>query len=258
MTFAFSCTKSWYKYLVVDLYSLLKTNPKVKKIYLFLETEKKEEIENLLFLEKKYNVEFVLVNFNNFKNNYVKDANPNLDTPYTDFAFAKLLLADYVKEDKIIYLDTDTIVKKDISRLWEIDIDDYYAAGCKDLGVINQKSYFPKLDIKGKYINSGVMLLNLKKIREDNLIPKFFEILNSRELLYPDQDALNLVCTEKLLYIPSIYNYKIIVTREIISTNLVKIWHFAGPKEQWIVDIYGCEEWYEVEEEFFYLLKQYN
>ncbi len=254
MIFALGCTKSWYKYLVVNLYSLLKNNKNTKKIYLLLETNKIEDVPNLDYLTKKYGVEFVLIDFTKERNKYVTLDNPNIDTPYTEFAFCKLVLADYVKEDKVIYLDTDAIVKKDITRLWDWDITDLYAVGCKDLGVINS-NYFIKLDIDGKYINTGVMLLNLNKIREDNLVPKFFEILNSKELLYPDQDAFNTICTHNIEYIPSIYNHAYNITRQAGDTSLVKIWHFAGKKEQWVVDLIYGEQWYQVEEEFYYELK---
>lgn len=254
MIFALACNKPWYKYLVVDLYSLLKNNKRVKKVYLFLETNKIEEVENLSFLQNKYDVDFVLINFLEERNKYISKGNPNVDTPYTDFAFCKLILADYIKEDRVIYLDTDAIVKKDLSRLWDTNIEDYYVAGCKDLGVI-LSGYYPKLNIKGRYINTGVMYLNLKKIREENLIPVFFKLLNEKKLKYPDQDAFNIICQDKELYISSIYNHVFSITRQIGNTSLVKIWHFAGPKEQWVVDKTYAEEWFEVEEEFFYLLK---
>ncbi|MGN1371394.1 MAG: glycosyltransferase family 8 protein [Candidatus Coprovivens sp.] len=255
MIFAFGCTKSWYKYLVISLFSLLRTNKNTKKIYLLLETNNIDDVPNLRYLVNKYGyVEFVLINFKKERNKYVTKDNPNVDTVYTDFAFCKLVLADYVKEDRVIYLDTDAIVTKDITRLWEWDIDDYYVAGCKDLGVINS-SYFKKLNIDNKYINTGMMLLNLNKIREDNIIPEIFKILNERELLYPDQDAFNLVCTKKTTYVPSIYNHAYCITKQAGNIDSVKIWHFAGPKEQWVVELPYSEIWYDIEEEFYFELK---
>lgn len=255
MIFAFGCNKSWYKYLVVSLYSLLRTNKNIKKIYLLLETEKIDDVPNLKYLtNNNRNVEFVLINFKNERNKYVSNDNPNVDTVYTDFSFCKLILADYVKEDKVIYLDTDAIVTKDITRLWELNIDDYYVAGCKDLGVINS-AYFKELNMDDKYINTGMMLLNLKKIREDKIISKIFKILNERKLLYPDQDAFNLICTKKITYVPSIYNHAYCVTTQAGRIESIKVWHFAGAKEQWIVNLPYSEVWYDIEEEFYFELK---
>ena len=103
MIFAYGCNKSWYKYLVISLYSLLRTNKNTKKIYLLLETNNIDDVPNLRYLANKHsNVEFVLINFKNERNKYVTNDNPNVDTVFTDFAFCKLVLADYVKEDRVI------------------------------------------------------------------------------------------------------------------------------------------------------------
>ena len=50
MIFAYGCNKSWYKYLVISLYSLLRTNKNIKKIYLLLETNNIDDVPNLRYL----------------------------------------------------------------------------------------------------------------------------------------------------------------------------------------------------------------
>lgn len=254
MIFAFGCNKNLYNYMAVNIYNLLKTNPKTKKIYLLLETEDINEIPYLKeVMDRHKDVELVLINFNNYKEKYIAKENPNVDTPYTDFAFCKLVLADFVKEDKVIYLDTDTIVVKDIYRLWLWDLGDHYVAGCKDFGVMNSV-YFRNLEVTGKYINTGMMLLNLDKIRKDNIIPKIFEILNTRELKFPDQDAFNIICQNNIVYVPSIYNQAYYITNQVGMFELVKVWHLAGAKDKddWLANNAFSEVWYTAEEEFFW------
>ena len=83
--------------------------------------------------------------------------------------------------DKCIYLDIDTIVNDDLSELFSIDIEDNYVAGVKAPGYHfpedGNRKYCERIGIPSinQYINSGVMLLNLKKIREDNLTPTLCE-----------------------------------------------------------------------------------
>ena len=251
MIIAYGCNKNWYEYLVVNIYSLLSTNKKVKKIYILCETENIEDIPHLKDLADDYkDVEFVLIDFNKKKMSYVDKENPNVDTPYTDFAFCKLVLADYIKEDKVIYLDTDTVVVDDIYRLWFWDIGDTYGAGCRDQ--VTTSVYFRDLGVDGKYINTGVMLLNLKKIREDGIIKDMFEILNSKELKFPDQDAFNIVCQHNMTYIPSMYNQAYCVTNPMGLFDRAKIFHMAGPKEHWLENNVFSEAWYDAEEEFFF------
>ena len=250
MVVAMSCSENWYKYLVVDIYSLLKSTKSIKKIYLFIETENIEEIEYLSLIRNKFEVEFELINYNKYCDKYLSVDSPNKGSMFSDFCFSRLILADFVTEDKVLYLDTDAIVRKDISHLWDFEINDYYVIGVKDYGVMAD-DYLQSLNLSGKYINSGVVLFNLKKIREDNLIPKWFDLINNKKLRYPDQDAMNIVCTDFECYIPSMYNYIVNVTLEVVNINLVKIHHYAGYKIDWLADRFCSEEWYDSEELFY-------
>ena len=249
MNIAMACNENWYKYLVVNLYSLLKCTKNINKIYLLLETDNINDVPKLQELINKYPVNIELINFNNIFDELVEEGNVNRDTVYSNFCFARLALPYLLKEDKVLYIDSDAIVIKDISKVWEIDINDYYVAGCKDYGVLTCNTY-ERLNITGKYVNSGFIILNLKKIREEKIHEKWFDVINNNELIFPDQDALNLVCQHKELYIPSMYNYAWEVTLEVKNTNLIKVFHYAGPKIQWITDRIYSELWFDVEEQF--------
>ena len=248
MVIALSCTENWYYYLVVNLYSLLEHN-KVKKIYLLLETDKAKDVKYLKQLQKRYKVEFVVININAYQNNYIKEGCPNANTIYSNMCFSRLMLADFVKEDKVLYIDTDAIVLKDISRVWDIDNTDYYLIGVKDYGVI-KIDYLETLHLSGRYINSGFVVFNLKKIREDGIVQKWFDIINDRELQFPDQDAMNIVCTDHELYIPSMYNYGYGCMVDVMNNDLIKVIHYLGPKDPWIADKIFAEFWYDAEEKF--------
>ena len=169
MIIAMACTGNWYHYLTVDIFSLLKTTKTVKKIYLLLETDNIDDLDELKKVIEKYPVEIKLINFNNIFDDLVEKGNINRDTIFSNFCFARLALPSVVEEDKILYIDTDAIVIQDISKVWRVNIDDYYLAGCKDYGIIRDGTN-EKLGFTGRYVNSGYILMNLKKIREDNLI----------------------------------------------------------------------------------------
>lgn len=248
-----SCTKSWYHYLMVDIYSLLECTKSVKKIYLLVETNNPEDIPDFLMIKQKYkDVEFVLLDLNQYiETNLINS--PNSNTIYTNFSFGRLLIPDIVEEEKAIYIDTDAIVKRDITNVWNYDITNYYLAGVKDYGIY-EDNILDKYNIKGKYINSGFIVFNLKKIREENIKEQWFNIINTVPLTFPDQDALNIVCQYNELYLPSVYNSceycGTRITMQPTNDSLIKVYHYAGPKEYWVVDrLYG-EEWYEVEEKF--------
>ena len=116
-------------------------------------------------------------------------------TPYTLLR----LLADLVPNmpDKLLYLDIDMMANGDISELYNTDISDYeYAAVIEKYG-----SWFIAVD----YINAGMLLLNMKKIRETKLLEKARNLIRTKKMLFADQDAVYRSTTKKLL-LPRIYN----------------------------------------------------
>ena len=116
-------------------------------------------------------------------------------TPYTLLR----LLADEIPEipDKILYLDIDIMVGDDIAKLYNIDITQYEYAAVKE-------KYGCWL-IRPDYINAGMLLLNMKKIKETRLLEKAREMIRTRKLLFADQDAIFWSTTKKLI-LPRIYN----------------------------------------------------
>ena len=118
-----------------------------------------------------------------FKNNVEKD-NPNLESFYTPYCMLRLV-ADLVPDmpDKVLYLDTDTVAFKNISELYNTDMTDY------ELGAV--EDYLGRWFKHIGYINSGVLLMNVKKIRETGLFERTRRRCKSRKSWFPDQDAIN-------------------------------------------------------------------
>ena len=116
-------------------------------------------------------------------------------TPYTLLR----LLADLVPEipDKLLYLDIDMMAGNDISKLYNIDVSDYEYAAVKE-------KYGCWL-IRPDYINAGMLLFNMKKVRKTGLLEKAREKIRIKKMLFADQDAVFWSTTKKML-IPRIYN----------------------------------------------------
>ena len=122
----------------------------------------------------------------------------NMKTHYTPYIFVRLF-SDVIEElpDKILYIDTDIICYKDIKELFDIDISQYELAVATDC--IGRKA------INKKYMNSGVILMNLKRIRKTESFEKAREMCNNKWMMMPDQSAIYRCCKEKL-YLPDKYN----------------------------------------------------
>ena len=124
-------------------------------------------------------------------------------TPYTLLR----LLADMVDDmpDKLLYLDIDMMAAKDISGLYNTDIEGYEYAAVKE-------KYGSKL-IRWDYINAGMLLLNMKEIEKTGLLEKARERIKTKKMLFADQDAIYWSTTNKLL-LPRIYNEQARFDRE--------------------------------------------
>jgi lipopolysaccharide biosynthesis glycosyltransferase len=142
----------------------------------------------------------------------------NIKTHYTPYIFLRLF-ADKIDvlPDKILYLDVDIVCYKDIAELYNIDIEEYHFAAALD--------YYGKFFINKNYLNSGVLLLNLKKIREENLFEKCRKMCMTKRMLLPDQSALNKICKKKLI-LPNKYNEQHSRTDETVIRHFSMIMKF--------------------------------
>ena len=165
---------------------------------------------------------------------------------YTVGALFRAMLPEilpYLK--KIIYLDADLFVNRDISELWKTNIQDYCLAGTPDVaqGIGNAAPIVVKNGLvkADEYINSGVLYMNLEKIRlEGNLCEKVIDFIRNEPLaLLPDQDAINAIFVGKVKFLDVSWNYLNCWVKQKNENKLENmIYHFAGS----IVQLSsGCE-----------------
>lgn len=116
-------------------------------------------------------------------------------TPYTLLR----LLADLVPEmpNKLLYLDIDIMIGDDIAKLYNIDISNYEYAAVKE-------KYGCWL-IRPDYINAGMLLLNMDKIKETGLLLSARNLIKTKKMLFADQDAIYW-STKKKLLLPRKFN----------------------------------------------------
>lgn len=155
---------------------------------------------------------------------------------YTEASILRLFLPELLPDvDKIIYLDTDIVVKRDIAELWDINIEDYFVAAVRisKLPFVRIKKYQKKGIDTDHYFNSGVIVFNLKKIRlAMNLSDAAMECLRKNpDFGWPDQDILNLLLLPRVLLLDKIWNYPALSAD--IDKKYDVILHFAGKIKPW-------------------------
>lgn len=160
---------------------------------------KDEQVEFLDYVVKKKNIKNKVTKVDVteiYEKEFANSKNENAYcTPYTLIR----LLADLVPDipDKLLYLDIDMMAGGDISNLYNIDIDGFEYAAVKEK--------YGCWIIRPDYINAGMLLMNMKKIRETGLLKKARALIKKRKLPFADQDAIFWSTTKKKI-LPRIYN----------------------------------------------------
>ena len=127
----------------------------------------------------------------------------NLKTRFTPCCMLRLF-ADYLEQlpEKILYLDNDVVCRKDFTDFYNEDIDNYEVCGVLDY---YGKWFFKNNIFKFDYLNSGVLLLNLSKIKETKLFARCRKMCIEKEIFMPDQSSLNKLAKYKKI-MPRKYN----------------------------------------------------
>lgn len=166
--------------------------------------------------------------------------------------------------EKILYLDCDIIIRDSLTGLYDIDLCGQYAAVCEDIGAETYpKPYNRRLKINHeKYFNSGVMLLNLSLLRKDSVTEKLLTYRKKGINHYMDQDALNVVFDERVIFFSFLYNmaitawqpypcdvlnkyYRLSLPSKAAFFINAKILHYSSPEKPWKNRLaIGAEEWF--------------
>lgn len=128
--------------------------------------------------------------------------------------FRLFIPAMFPQYDKGIYIDSDVVLTDDIAKLFDTDIGDNFIGACSDLSIadIPELVHYTEDAVGVKkhndYINSGVLLMNLKKLREYGLEEHFLNLLNTYHFdsIAPDQDYLNAMCNGKIHYLDNAWD----------------------------------------------------
>jgi lipopolysaccharide biosynthesis glycosyltransferase len=171
--------------------------------------------------------------------------------------FLRLALERVAPEncDRVIYLDADLVVTGDLRKLWAVDLGAAVVAGTHDQ-FINPDSFAAQWGLapaKLGYFNAGVLLIDLKKVREEQLFSKAMGFVLENNPAFADQDALNWALWNRWCEIEPVWN----VGRHMVIPVLIPglreerrlngrapgIIHYTGPEKPWRRDVYHPWAW---------------
>lgn len=226
-----------------SIYSIKKTNTKNNIcVNVFYGNITEQFIDNLNKL-KSENFDIIFRHLSNddmvFMQQFTKQNANSVARAWCGIVFARLWLAKHLPlEDRCLYLDSDTMVRGDLSDLYSTDL--------------NGKSYGMVMGCIPEYgYNSGVILMNLKKLRDDNKWDKLNEHLAkyARTYFLPDQTVINRFYKDDIFELPLKYNYPPNMDRPALKDDdcsKAVIWHFynGGTKPVQFTQADWCKvEW---------------
>lgn len=209
MNICFAVNNAYAEKLAVAITSVLANNTDEYIHFYCITTDFSEDSKKLINSLKKafhnWDITYLSPNSVDFENLQLNINYISIETYYR-YVIAEML----PNEDKCLYLDADLIVNGSLKELWETPLNDNYCAGVSDL-------YIEHIGHKGKigfeendlYINAGVLLLNLRLLRQDNMSEKLLAntIKLQDKTIYQDQDIINITFKEHILALNNIYNF---------------------------------------------------
>ncbi len=261
MNLLYACNDAFFKGIVLSTLSIAKHTSSVLNIYVLtidlhdvnpkyipVKEEKSIALEQEL---KKYNPDST-VTVIDVREQYIelfKGSNVEKNK-YSPYAFLRLLSCDVdILPDKVLYIDSDILALKDIKELYDIDITNYDYAMCKD--------QVGKWFLNYNMCNSGVVLINMKRVKENKIFKLCQNYILTHHSQMPDQDALN-ICSDSLLIIDQKYNEQIKIKPDTVlfhfnqKSYFFPYIHFKNIK-QWEIDrvhkeykIFDFDDLYEI------------
>ncbi len=169
---------------------------------------------------------------------------------YVEEAWYRVFMSRLLPDvDKVLWLDADAIVRADISDLWAIDLTEKTLAACPNAMLYSARELPGKLGItdRSRYFNTGVLLMNLKRMRENGAEEAMRDIIAQKYSLiqYADQDVLNCMYSDDYVRLELKWNMlthsliNVPETRRVHGREEFKeakrnpcIVHFTGPENK--------------------------
>ncbi|MCC8067516.1 MAG: glycosyltransferase family 8 protein [Clostridiales bacterium] len=182
---------------------------------------------------------------------------------FTLTIYYRLFIADRFPEyDKGIYLDSDIVVPGDISELYQIELGENLIGACTDRSIVSVPELVDYVENAvgtpiDRYINSGILLMNLKKMRQTDFCGHFLRLLHTFhfDCIAPDQDYINAMCSGKIVYLDETWDAMPpeggAGVLELEKPNLI---HYNLFQKPWCYDNIPYEEyfWYYAKKSPFY------
>ncbi|HEL1661511.1 TPA: glycosyltransferase [Streptococcus suis] len=214
-----------YVFFTISMIKKYTNNLDIFVLHTDLSDKSKDRLKTLE--TESVNIHFVTIDRDLFSNLPLTLDGITIETYY------RYLLPEILVDcDKVIYLDSDLLIRCDVTELWDIDVSQHYLAGVNEIDIINR---FPDhklklgFDLDELFINVGVLICNLQKMRQDKITHHLFTETERLKdiILFQDQDVINVALKGKIADLPLAYNYTVeAMEKDLLSLDEIKVIHY--------------------------------
>ncbi len=211
----YACDDAFVKYTVVSMYSLIQNASKANKYVLhILHTEISDEMKSVVnkLADDRFEIRFVDVT------PYLKSISDKLPLRdyYSKTTYYRLFIAEMFPEyTKAVYIDSDTVIRGDISKVYLTDIKDAYLGACHEQAMVQSEVYGTYVEkvvgvSRYNFFNAGLMLINCEQFRLHFVLDKFIDYLHYYNFVVTqDEDYLNLICKDHVYWLDQRWNTEV-------------------------------------------------
>lgn len=204
---------SWAPHINIELFALLSNNPGPHTIHLVSEDLHRSRVEHFHHIAAQFDSAIVYHDFSLFP----FTPNPhNIKPRFTKYTLYRLALPTLLQEEKVLYLDSDTLVMGSLQAFWDLPLVEfaqftpyaYWIAGVIDSGVKPLHKHRIGMQPKSPYVNAGVLLMALEPLRQLD----WLELAVTKSFPMCDQDIINKTCEGHILPVPPNVNVSLSTT----------------------------------------------
>ncbi len=208
----YACDDAFVKFTVVSMYSMIQNASKdYKYIVHILHTEISDKMKDVVGRLANDNFEIRFVDVTSYLHS-ISEKLPLRDY-YSKTTYYRLFIAEmFPQYTKALYLDSDTVILGDVSKLYLTDIKDAYLGACHEQVMVQTRefgTYVEKVVGVSRYnfFNAGLMLINCEQFRLHFVLDKFIDYLHYYNFVVTqDEDYLNLICKDHVYWLDQRWN----------------------------------------------------
>ena len=246
MNIIFGVDSNYIKYAAVTMLSIIKHNQDEKiAFHIFCDEIKDEDLQKIKHITEENPQISIIIYYlsNEVIAEFPQNINWNLAIYYR--AIAPYIL--YGKVKRALYLDADILCLGNINDLFTINLPSVVGVVEDILPGNKKKKLLSTLGISSHefYFNSGVMLIDVDRYFEENILAKFIDCVknNCNKLKMYDQDAFNIILGKEAYYLDETFN-----SCKPLTNKKIVFLHFIGSLKPWALNIdrFGSDKWKEI------------